>query len=94
MTKVLIRVEEDDSRLYFECVEHSGDRDMCMRVSALCNVLVLRCRKRGYDVDVYEPGRVRIEISRADPATCAVVRALSDVFCALEEEYPDKVKVY
>ncbi len=94
MTKLIMDVRDDDSALYFECIMHVGDHDICTMVSTLCNVLVLRCDQRDYDVDIYNEGHVRINIERADAGTCAVARALLDSFMYLEEMYPDYVKVY
>lgn len=94
MTKLIMDIAEDDSSLYFECIMHAGDHDVCRSISTACNILILRCDKKEYDVDVYEPGHVRINIEQADPSTCAVARALLDLFLYLEEENPDYVKVY
>ena len=94
MTNVIMDIAEDDSTLYFDCETHAGDKEVCLIMSTACNVLVLRCDKRGYDVDVCESGHVRIDIERADPETCAVARALLDLFLYLEEVYPENVKVY
>lgn len=87
-------IKDDDSALYFECVNHAGDHDVCTMVSTLCNTLVLRCDKRGYDVEKYDAGHVRINIERADTGTCIVARALLDQFLYMEQFYPDYVKVY
>ena len=94
MTKVLIDIPEEHGTLYFEVENHAGSRDVCAMASALTNVMVLRCDRKGYEVETYEAGRVRMIIENADPVTCSVATAVQDAFMALAEEYPSQVKMY
>lgn len=94
MTEVFTEIPDYGGYIYFEAYEHAGDHDMCIRCSALVNVLVVRCDRMNYNVDVYEPGHVRIEIQDADRQTLDTARSILDTFREYAEEFPEHVKVH
>lgn len=94
MTKVMINVPEDGGDLFFEVDNHAGDIGVCAMASALANVMAIRAWKKGYDVEKYESGHVKIVIPIPDITTCHVAEAVQDAYMALADSFPDHVKVY
>lgn len=93
-TKVIINVGEDGGAFFFDCENHSGDHDVCTIASTLCNVVVARCLERGYKIDAYEPGHVRIAGDHCDEQTSTILRTVLSVFEQVQEQTPRLLKVY
>jgi hypothetical protein len=94
MTKVIISMGEDGGAFFFDCENHSGDHDVCTITSTLCNVVVARCQEKGYKIDEYREGHVRIAGNRCDEQTNAVLRSVLRVFEQVQEQNPGALKVY
>lgn len=94
MTKIIISPGDDGGSFFFDCENHSGDHDVCTIASTLCNVVAQRCMDQGYEIDIYEPGHVRISGDKCDEGTNVVLRTVLKVFEELQYQNPDFVKVY
>lgn len=94
MTKIMLRISENRHDIYFDCLNHAGDHDVCTIISTLCNVLVAECIRLGSKPSVYEEGHVHIDIEYATPQTVEVFKAVEMVFKEIEKNHPDIVKIY
>ena len=94
MTKVIISMGDEGGAFFFDCENHAGDHDVCTIASTLCNVVVARCQERGYKIDEYLPGHVRITGDKCDEGTNTVMRTVLRVFEELQRQNPDFVKIY
>jgi len=94
MTKVIISMGEDGGAFFFDCENHSKDHDVCTIASTLCNVVVARCLEKGYKIDDYKPGHVRIAGDHCDEQTNAVLRSVLYCFEEVQEQNPGLIKVY
>lgn len=93
MTKVMMHLE-NYNEIYFDCVNHSDDHDVCTIVSTLCNVLVMACNRARWKPSVYEEGHVMIDIPNASLGLQEVFYAVKNVFEEVAEQNPDNVKLY
>ena len=93
MTKVMLRVDEHGG-VFYDCMNHSGDHDVCTIMSTLSNVLVAECFRAGYEPTEYNPGHVRIDIGRASYPLIEVFRCVDDVIGKVAEQNPENIKVY
>ena len=94
MTKVIISIADNGGAFFFDCENHSDDHDVCTIASTLCNVIVSWCMERGYRIDDYKPGHVRITGDDCDKATDALLRTILRVFEQVQEQNPAFIKVY
>ena len=92
MTKVMMNIDEI-SGMYYECLEHSDDHDVCTIASTLSNVLVEQCFIEGHEPTIYNSGHVRIDMPFSQQAY-AVFRAVEGVFHQLERQHPENIKIY
>lgn len=92
MTKVMMNIDEI-SGMYYECIEHSGDHDVCTIASTLSNVLVEECFIAGHEPTIYNSGHVRIDMPYSQQAY-AVFRAVEGVFHQLARQHPENIKIY
>ena len=94
MTKVIMNFDEDGS-IMFDCLNHSGDYDVCTIASTLTNVLVEAVFDIGREPTTYNPGHVRIDV----PAMYAhkvrdTFRIVKKVFDRVQKQYPENIKIY
>lgn len=93
MTKAILTIDES-SNLMFDCIQHADDHDACTIMSALCNVLVVRC----FDVDreptVYNKGHVRIDIANADKETITVFQTVYKAMQQAGKLSPGFIRIY
>ena len=100
MTKVICAVTRSDGPLYFECDGHSdyrnkkGYNDVCAEVSTLCCMLVRYIDLKGYVPIICKNGHVKIELEHSDMRINEVFIAAMLEFSALEERFPEHIKVY
>lgn len=93
MTKAMLHIDPKEG-IYFDCLNHAGDYDVCTIVSTLCNVLVASCLRRNIEPRTYESGHVTLDINRAEKSLTEVFNAVWDVFKQVAEQHPDCVELY
>ena len=93
MTKVMLNAD-DLGGVFYDCMNHSGDHDVCTVMSTLSNVLVEACFRAGCEPTEYNPGHVRIDMEQADPMTVELFRTVGSVIEKFAKQYPDYVKIY
>lgn len=93
MTKVMINADELGG-VFYDCMNHAGDHDVCTVMSTLSNVLVEACFNADCEPTIYNPGHVRIDMEQADPATVEIFKVVGKVINKFAKQYPDYVKVY
>ena len=93
MTKVMLRVDEHGAAFY-DCLNHSGDHDVCTIMSALSNVLVAETFRAGYEPTIYNKGHVRIDVPKATYPLIEVFRCVEECISHVAEQNPDNLKVY
>ena len=94
MTKVLLNVDGDNN-IFFECIQHAGDHDVCTITSALCNYLctVADCYC-GVNARTYTEGHVQLDIEGANEGVVASFMGAMEAFNALQSLAPGAIKVY
>ena len=93
MTKVIMHID-NYGEIFFDCLNHNSDYDICTIISTLCNVLVVETIRAHWQPKVYEPGHVTIEMSNADEKVAEVFRAVLRVFEDVQEQHPNQIKIY
>lgn len=95
MTKVILRIEKDGS-LMFDCLNHSGDHDVCTIASTLCGVLCQACTRfdENFEPTVYSDGHVRIDLSMTDETLREIFQVVEDVMQAAVNKHPEHIKIY
>ena len=91
-TRVICYTDKD--RLYFDCENHAGDREACLQISAVCNVLLCHCIDVGIKPIHYQAGHVHLEVQSPSDPTKAVFAAGMQFLNVLASQYPDHIKVY
>lgn len=94
MTKVICSTTRYDGPVYFECVGHAENKEVCAECSTLCSMLVRYIDKKGHAPEVCEDGHVKIGLNRSNMELHAVFEAAMLEFSALAERFPDHIKVY
>lgn len=92
MTKVMMNIDEI-SGMYYECIEHSDDHDVCTIVSTLSNVIVEECFVEGHEPTIYNKGHVRVDMPYSKDAY-TVFRAVEGVLHQVARQNPECVKIY
>lgn len=92
MTKIICHT--DDKSIYFDCNNHAGDKDVCLQISAVCNVLVCHAISIGVHPQKYESGKVHIDIDNPSEASKEVFASCMQFLHVLAEEYSDYIKIY
>lgn len=90
-TVVVIRFEDD--LIYFDCENHAGDREVCLQISAICNLLVCECLRHNIQPVQYKEGRVHLEIQHATENQREVFRAAEDMLKVLADRYPGNLRL-
>lgn len=90
-TVVVIRFEDD--LIYFDCENHAGDREVCLQISAICNLLVCECLRYDIQPVQYKEGRVHLEIQHATESQREVFYAAEDMFKVLADRYPGNLRL-
>lgn len=90
-TVVVIRFEDD--LIYFDCENHAGDREVCLQISAICNLLVCECLRYDIQPVQYKEGRVHLEIQHATESQREVFRAAEDMLKVLADRYSGNLRL-
>ena len=90
-TVVVIRFEDD--LIYFDCENHAGNREVCLQISAICNLLVCECLRHNIQPVQYKEGRVHLEIQHATENQREVFRAAEDMLKVLADRYPGNLRL-
>ena len=90
-TVVVIRFEDD--LIYFDCENHAGDREVCLQISAICNLLVCECLRHNIHPVQYKEGRVHLEVQHATENQREVFRAAEDMLKVLADRYPGNLRL-
>lgn len=93
MTKVLLDIK-DNGEVFFDCLNHSGDHDVCTIASTLAGVLGIEAEKCGIEPTHYEDGHVNIYLPVSEDKHREVFKAVKEAFLQLEEQNPEYIKVY
>jgi len=93
MTKAMM-VINDNGDIMYDCLNHSGDHDVCTIMSTLSNVLVQACFRAGHEPTIYNKGHVRIDLFKADYPTIEVFRTVDAVIRKAAEQNPDYIRIY
>ena len=93
MTKVMMNKDKHNN-IMFDCQNHADDYDVCTIVSTLCNVLVESCFRAGGEPTIYNPGHVRIDITKAQEDTVEVFETVFEVMKQAAKQHPDYIKIY
>lgn len=92
MTKVFMNIDEI-SGMYYECMNHAGDHDVCTIVSTLSNVIAEECFIEGHEPTIYNKGHVRVDMPYSKEAY-TVFRAVEGVMNQVARQHPDHIKIY
>lgn len=93
MTKVQLSITREDGPLWFDCIGHAGDREVCGMISTLLNFLVLYMQDRGVTPTIYEKGHLQFDMYMSNVHVNRVFRNVKKTMEALELQYPDNIKV-
>lgn len=91
-TKVICHICDND--IYFDCEEHSGSKEVCLQISAACNVLVAHAIRMGVKPKQYTQARVHLEVLKPSEASKEVFESVMAFIRELEEAYPNNIKIY
>lgn len=94
MTKVMCKIDKDEQNIFFDCMNHAGDREVCIMCSTICNVLIAACESAKVDKIMTTDAHVQICIDKADEALASVFEAAMEVFQDIQYQFPDSCKVY
>lgn len=100
MTKVMCKMDEDEKNIFFDCMNHAGDRHVCGMCSVLCKTLIDASYRaedyRGATVSDEDDskGHVHFTVSNVDDILIGVFTSVMEVFKEIAEEFPDNCKVY
>lgn len=94
MTKVMMRADKEKGSIFFDCMNHAGDREVCIMCSTLCNVLGAAVTRASTGDIISTDGHVQFNIEKRNYALLEVFEAVMDTFKEVEKEHPDKVKIY
>ena len=92
MTKVMMNIDEI-SGMYYECIEHSDDHDVCTIISTLSNVIVEECFVEGHEPTIYNSGHVRVDMPYSKEAY-TVFRVVEGVMRQVARQHPENIKIY
>ena len=92
MTKVMMNIDEI-SGMYYECIEHSDDHDVCTIVSTLSNVIAEECFIEGHEPTIYNTGQVRVDMPYSKEAY-TVFRVVEGVMHQAARQHPENIKIY
>lgn len=93
MTKVILQIK-DNGDLFYECMNHAGDHDVCTIMSTISNFLVEECFECGCEPTVYDKGHVRIDMSNAGELAKEIFRIAEKQISRLKAQNPEHIKVY
>lgn len=93
MTKVMMNIKEDGD-VFFDCINHAGDHDVCTGVTMLCNVLVVATERAKFSPAAYDDGHVRITIDDPPKWLRETFMTVLDVFMDMANKFPEYVKIY
>jgi uncharacterized protein YsxB (DUF464 family) len=93
MTKVMFNIDSHNT-IMFDCVNHAENYDVCTIVSTLCNVLVEAAARADCEPTIYNPGHVRIDITKAQDDTLEIFETVMAVMKQAAEQHPEFIKIY
>ena len=93
MTKISLSITREDGPLWFDCVGHAGNREVCGMISTILNFLVVYMAERGHAPSVYEPGHLQFDLYMSDLHINRVFRAVVTTLQELENQHPDNIKI-
>lgn len=99
MTKVMCKINNDDTKMdgsiFFDCMNHAGNREVCIMCSTLCNVLQAACERAKVGDIMESEAHMQISVDKiADGALLEVFASVMEVFKGVAEQFPDMCKVY
>lgn len=99
MTKVICFI--NNGNIYFDCFGHSDfknpntdNNDVCVAVSAICGMLVRYAASKGISPKICKDGHILFNTSVQGKKIVGAFEAAVIEMQALQDEYPEHVKVY
>jgi uncharacterized protein YsxB (DUF464 family) len=93
MTEVRLEITREDGPLWFDCIGHAGDREVCGMISTLLNFLVVYMAGEGKCPSIYEPGHLQFEEYMSNKRINDVFKAVVTTLSELSVHYPDNLKI-
>ena len=94
MTKEKMYIDTEAKEIYFDCIDHADNKDVCIMCSTLSNVLICACRRANIEPTKDEDGHLTISVPKATDTLISVFKAVQDVFDEVEYQFPFQLKVY
>lgn len=93
VTKVMYNADPMNG-IYYECLNHADDHDVCTIISTLSNVMVEACLKADCEPTEYSKGHVRIDMPLTDDYTLYVCDTVFKQIQNVARLHPENVKIY
>lgn len=95
MTKVMFNADPING-IYYECLNHADDHDVCTIISTLSNVMVEACLMADCEPTEYSSGHVRIDMppTEIDDYTMYVFKVVYKQILNVARLHPENVKIY
>lgn len=94
MTKISLNITREDGPLWFDARGHADNREVCGMVSSILNFLTVYMSEQGFTPTIYESGHLQFDIYMSNIHINKVFRAAALTLEALENQYPENLKVY
>lgn len=94
MTKVMSKIDEKNKSIFFDCMNHAGNREVCIMCSTLCCVLQAACERANVGNVMESDAHIQFSIDNADGTLMEVFASVMEVFKGVQEQFPDYCKVY
>lgn len=87
-TIATMTIDEDDVIIY-KCEEHAGNREVCLMVSTISNLLICECLAHSIQPIEYGLGIVHLEIKHPTDAQKEVFTAAFYMLDAISKSFPE-----
>lgn len=94
MTKVMMRADKENGSIFFDCMNHAGDREVCIMCSTLCNVLGAAVIRANTGDIISTDGHVQFNIEKATDKLYEVFESVMMAFGEVAKQFPDSCKIY
>ena len=94
MTKMKMYIDDTSGDIFFDCVDHADNKDVCIMCSTLSNVLICACRRVNIEPQTDEDGHLTISVAGAKKPLISTFKAVQEVFNEIEYQFPFQLKIY